>query len=84
MIGLKVKSNFRLNMGSKKSFSNEDIACLSLVLYYIWQTGNLFVQKCIGGGVMLIGAAYLLLVAGAGMALLSVARKKAAYGLMAE
>lgn len=86
---MKVKKSFQLKMGkkkifNKKTFNNEDIACLSLVLYYAWQTGNLFVQKCIDGGRMLIGAAYLLLVAGTGMALLSVARKRAAYGFLAE
>ncbi len=81
---VKVKRDICLKPSKITRIDSEYAACISIALFYLWQTGNLFVQKCFGGNMLLMLAMYLLLAAGIGISLLNAARTQVAYLLLSE
>lgn len=76
--------NIRFKVNFLKKLDSEKAACISLVLFYVWQTGNLFVQKCFGGSRLLVLAVYLILAASVGISVLNTIRAQFGYFLLAE
>lgn len=75
--------NIRFKVNVIKRLDSEKAACGSIVLFYIWQAGNLLVQKCFGGNQFLVLAMYLILAASVGISVLNAIRGQFCYFLLA-
>lgn len=84
MFSVKIKPDGKLKIETIKNLDNENMAYMAIVLFYVWQTGNLFVQNCMGGNKLLVLGMYLFLAAGVGNSLLGVTRKNICYLLLSE
>ncbi len=84
MIKVMGKRDVRFKVRKLISMNNEDMACFSIVLFYIWQTGNFFIQRCFGGIKILVIGMYLFLALGVGLSLFTAMRKQVGYWLVSE